>query len=145
MGIYEKYVIRNPIIVPSEFLTYHQKGSGPYLEYLNQALVPETKFYMSLWKIEKVPEGNPPCKIHAHKVDQFVLYIGESDTFEMLYNLVPPDVQLENEWMTKEHQYTITRTGGFYIPAGLRHNNYIVRVDKPPVYEVTIMLQKAYD
>lgn len=145
MGLYDKYVIRNPVIVLGELLTYHQKGAGPYSEYLNNTLVPETKMYLSFWKIEKVPEANPPCSIHSHKVEQFVLYVGEPETFEVLYNLVPPEVKLENDLMTSEHQYTITRTGGFYIPAGLRHNNYIVRVDKPPVYEITVMLQKAYD
>jgi hypothetical protein len=142
---YKKYVIQEPIVMPSEFVTYHQKGSGPYLEYLNNILLPETKMYMSVWKIEKMPEGNPPCKIHAHKVDQAVLYIGEPETFEILYHLVPPGAKLDNEWWAPDYQYVINRTGVFYIPAGVRHNNYILRLDKPPVYEVTIMLQAAYD
>ncbi|MFQ5762309.1 MAG: hypothetical protein ACE5PO_04660 [Candidatus Bathyarchaeia archaeon] len=145
MGVYDKYVVTNPAILPGEMVPLHFKGAGPYHEFVNKQLTPEANLYMCLWKMERIPPANPTCKIHSHDVDQFVMYIGEPGTFEILYNLVPPDVELTDEFMApKEHQYTINKTGCFYIPAGVKHNIKVLRLDKPPVYEVTVMQKSTY-
>lgn len=146
MGQYDYCIITDPEVFDGKTLTYHVDGAGPYMEMLSAKVIPESKLYMSLWTIQGIPRGNPPCTIHSHEVEQYVIYIGEPETFEVLYNIVPPGVQLDNEYMApREHQYRIRRTGGFYIPKGVRHNNYIVRCDKPPIYEVCIMAQAGYD
>jgi hypothetical protein len=146
MGAYDKYVVRKPKILPGEKVPVHFKGAGPYQEFVTEELIPDAEMYMCLWEIKALPPkgANPTCKIHSHDVDQFVIYIGEPGTFEILYNLVPPDIELEDELMaSKEHQYKINKTACYYIPAGVKHNVKILRLDKPPVYEVTVMAKKT--
>ncbi len=70
----------------------------------------------------------------------------EPDTFEVIYNIVPPNVEVDNEWMAPlEHQYRLRRTGGFYIPAGYKHSVFFVRITKFPIYEIGIMGKAEYD
>lgn len=148
LGKENKYVFKasEAGVDDGKSLKFHVDGAGPYLEMLSKATVSDTEMYMSLWEITEMPRGNPPCKIHTHDVEQFVLYIGKSGTFEILNNIVPDGVELDNEWMAPaEHQYTLTETGGFYIPAGIRHNNYFVKIEEFPIYEICIMKQSGYD
>lgn len=127
-------------------IKFHVDGAGPYLEMLSKDNVPETEMYMSLWEITEMPRGNPACKIHDHDAEEFCLYIGKTGKFEVLMNIVPKDVELDNEWMAPpEHQYTLTETGGFYVPSGMKHNNYFVKIEEFPLYEVFIMKQASYD
>jgi len=146
MKIYDKYVFTEFEAWDGKTLKYHVDGAGPYLELLGKSNVPETQMYVSLWICDRFPRGNPTCKLHSHDADQFALYIGEPDTFEIIYNLVPPDVEVDNEWMApREHQYIIRRTGGFFIPAGVKHNVFFSRITKFPLYEVGVVQKPSYD
>jgi hypothetical protein len=141
---YEKYVIREPVIGGGVPPAYHRDPNLIAHLWLGGYNVPETSMKLTVVPLTKIPDKNPVCVIHSHEVEQFVLYLGEPDSFEVLYNLVPPDEKLENDLMTYRHQYTITRSGGFYVPAGLRHNVFFVRIDKP-ILEITLMPQAFYD
>lgn len=141
---YEKYVIRQPVIGGGVPIAYHRDPNVIAHLWLSDFNVPETTMSLTVVPFDKIPDVNPVCIIHSHKVDQFVLYLGEPDTFEVLYNIVPPNEKLENELMTAKHQYTITRSGGFYVPADVRHNVFFVRIDKP-ILEITVMPQANYD
>jgi len=141
---YEKYVIRKPVIFGGRPVTYHRDPTRIAHLWLSDFNVPESSMSVTVVPMNKIPNVNPVCVIHSHKVDQFVLYIGEPNTFEVLFNLVPPEEKLENELMTERHQYMINETGAFYIPAGIRHSQFFVRVDKP-IMEITFMAQSNYD
>ena len=147
MGIHDdKHVFTEFEAWDGKTLKYHVDGAGPYLEVCGKRNIPETNMYMSLWICDRFPPGNPTCKLHSHDVEQFALYIGEPDTFEVIYNIVPPDVKVDNEWMAPlEYQYRLRRTGGFYIPAGYKHNVFFVRITKFPIYEIGIMGKAEYD
>ena len=141
---YENYVIRKPVIFGGRPVAYHRDATRIAHLWLSGINVPETSMSVTVVPMNKIPTVNPICVIHTHKVDQFVMYFGEPGTFEVLYNLVPPGEKLDNQLMTEKHQYIIKETSGFYVPAGVGHNVFFVRVDKP-IMEVTFMPQANYD
>lgn len=142
----QKYIITNPYIKLGSTIPNHVPGAGPYHQFLNQALMPETKFNSSLWRIDRMPTANPPCKMHVHDIDTGTYYLGEAGTFEVAYNIFPPAVKPkpEEEWSASDptNQYIVDRPAMVYIPAGIWHNSFIVRIDKPPVWEVGFMMIK---
>lgn len=132
--------------MPGGAVPRHVPGAGPYQEFLNKNLIPEAKGISAIWKIEKMPAGNPPSKVHVHDSDQGVYYLGEPGTFEAGFNIFPPGVKPkpEEEWTTLDpnNQYLVDKPALVYVPAGIWHNSFIIRVDKPPLWEVTFFMPK---
>ena len=138
---YEKYVITNP---RPEELEYHgSKMKEAYRVLLSNKLIPGTNCYITIWETDKMPADNPTCSLHAHEMDQVAIYIGEKGTFEVTYPLVPPGKPVIDEnTAQREDEYTLTETGLFYIPKGVRHNVKFGKVGKRFI-EIGISLGKG--
>jgi len=143
----QKYVITSPLAMPGGAVPRHVQGAGPYLQFLDKGLLPEAKFVSAIWRMTGMPAGNPPARVHVHDFDTATYYLGEPGSYEIGYNIWPPGAKPkpEEEWTSLDpaNQYFIDKPALVYIPGGIYHNSFIIRVDKPPVWEVGVLL--AYD
>lgn len=142
----QKYVITTPLVMAGGSVPRHVQGAGPYMEFMNKKILPEAKFVTAIWKMDRLPSVSIPAKVHVHDIDTGTYYLGEPGTFEIGYNIWPPGAQPkpEEEWtsLDPQNQYLIDKPAFVYIPAGIYHNSVIIRIDKPPVWEVTVLLEK---
>ena len=138
---YERNVIRDA--KPEELAFHGSDMKEAYLVLLSNKLVPGSNAYTTIWTTSRIPSNNPTCSLHTHEVNQIAIYVGEKDSFEVSYAMVPPGkAVIDENTAYPEDVYTLRETGLFFIPKGVRHNVYFGKVDRP-VTEIGISLGKG--
>lgn len=131
MGAYDKYIVDEPKRT-LDYL-YHpppEDEDDAFQIFMSSELVADAEVFADVFWRTAVPNPNPTCEIHAHPVPQLLMFAGEAGSFEVV---VPLD----------EEEHVFTKTTAIWIPAGVRHNVFYRRIDKP-MMETGILLQGEY-
>jgi hypothetical protein len=129
VGSYDQYVIDEPIVT-KDYLYHGEPKDDAFRIFMSSQLVPEADAFCDIFWRTRLPDPNPTCEIHAHPSPQLLMFAGEEGSFEVV-------VPLNGE------EYIITKTTAIWIPAGVEHNVFYRRIDKP-MMETGILMQGEY-
>lgn len=142
---YGKYIIselKQPAIEPdwNPPVSAVGKGKGGRLLYLDSKNVPGAFYMECVWALPH-PEVKTKAKkvgtdFHAHDYDEIIGFIGTD-----LDN--PYELGAEAELWLRDEKHIINKTSLVFIPAGLKHALYFLRVDRP-VFHYTTGPAKMY-
>jgi hypothetical protein len=142
---YGKYIIselKQPGIEPdwNPPVTAVGKGKGGRILYLDSKNVPGAFYMECVWVLPR-PELTPKTKkvgteFHAHDYDEVIGFFGTD-----LDN--PYALGAEAELWLGDEKHIINKTSLVFIPAGLKHALYFLRVDRP-VFHYTTGPAKMY-
>jgi len=142
---YGKYIIselKQPAIEPdwNPPISAVGKGKGGRLLYMDSKNVPGAFYMECVWVLPR-PEPTAEAKkagtdFHAHDYDEIIGFIGTD-----LNN--PYELGAEAELWLGDEKHIINKTCLVFIPAGLKHALYFLRVDRP-VFHYTTGPAKMY-
>ena len=116
------------------------KGKGGRVLYTDSSIIPGSFYMECVWVLPR-PEVKTKAKkagtdFHAHDYDEIIAFIGTD-----LNN--PYELGAEAELWLGDEKHIIKKTSLVFIPAGLKHALYFIRVDRP-VFHYTTGPAKMY-
>jgi hypothetical protein len=109
---YEKYVVRNPLILQGTDVT--EAMESPAQIYMSSDLVPESNVYVDFGWIPGMPGRNPPIPDHSHDYEEVVLLVGNDPEN-------PEVLGAEIEFCINDQPMRFNTTTAIYAPKSLKH------------------------